>query len=148
MKLFSIREEFWDKVQPSYAASDWLPYRAPTGITSSSRDHVEKWIKSISDCNPDDLIEENIVPCSELLDILSELETPASIDVLQIDTEGTDELVLSACNIDVIPPRLILIETSHLGKERLNDLTAGLKAKGYLPAIGDINSLFIRERID
>ena len=142
--LYSVREEYWDRVQPHYAGSDWPSYRAPTGITSSLREHVESWIRNVSSLNPDALIESNQVPCKTLHSLLQELNEPAEIDVLQIDTEGTDDIVLSCCDLEKTNPRLILMETAHLSDNKEAELIRLMDSKGYASIRDNMNSLFIR----
>jgi FkbM family methyltransferase len=144
LTLYSIRPEYWDRVQPSYA-SNWPSYRAPTGITSTLRSHVELWIRNVSNLNPDDLIESYEVPCQSLTSLLKDLNETPEIDVLQIDTEGTDDLVLSACNLEATKPRIIIMETNHLGAIKEAELNTIMSRSGYISMLGTMNSLFIRQ---
>lgn len=41
--LYTVASEYWPDCQPPYAKS-WPMYRAPTGVTSSDRHHVERWL--------------------------------------------------------------------------------------------------------
>jgi hypothetical protein len=75
-------------------------YRAPTGVTSSNRSHVEAWIKRhFKSFNPEELIAEIETDIFPLEEVLNDQEWPGEIDVLQIDTEGMDAQVLKFCNL-------------------------------------------------
>jgi hypothetical protein len=41
MTLYAIRRDEWAE----HNARDWPEYRGPTGVTSSKREHVERWLE-------------------------------------------------------------------------------------------------------
>ena len=145
LTLYAIKEEYWRSLKPSYA-KHWPDYRAATGVTSSSRAHVEDWIRRYfpNHRDLDPIIETLHVPCAPLPDLIGRLELTSSIDVLQVDTEGADDLVIHACAIEATRPRLIYFEADHLPKNRTHDLVAYLRGLGYFVILDGLNWLAIK----
>ncbi len=132
-QLFTIKEDYWEKLQPAYA-NNWPVYRAPTGIASFSRDEVADWIKMnfkrIN--NPIDYVEAIDVETKDLASILDFIGWEKQIDVLQIDAEGFDDEVIYASNLDSTQPRLILFESKNIPEKRIATLEEKLSSKGYI----------------
>jgi len=148
MEFFAIRESAWESVQPSYAKKSdgtqkWPLYRAPTGISSTIREHVEKWLTNFPEVDADQAIESYSVRGAPLVEILDENALPRKIDALQIDAEGADLQVLKLCGINETRPALIFIETSSIKGDDLEEMTTHLHDNGYQLFYGVRNSLAI-----
>ena len=130
--LYSIAEEIWPYTQPNYAAS-WPIYRAPTGITSTNRESVLEWGRwAIRDKTWDDsFVVESKVPAQDLLDTLRANNRNTSVDMLQVDAEGFDDVVLSCCNLEETKPKLIRFEAKHIPVRRIKKLSRNLESLGY-----------------
>ena len=133
-KHFSIKPNYWELLNIPYARN--LPlYRAPLGVTSTERSHLINFLKLYFNGNPSDAIEERMVEALPLLDIVSLTEFYGIIHLLQIDTEGSDDIVLYNSNIEMLKPRIINFESCNLPKDRVDALLNYLIARGYV--IGD-----------
>ena len=130
LRLYKVRKEFWGAFAPSYATG-WPAYRAPTGITSSDRRHVEEWVRKWSTLDPDDVIEPFTVDCAPLAAILERSAFGTTVDVLQIDAEGLDDAVAYACGIPDLRPAIVLFEIRSLPEARAAALTSFLSSHGY-----------------
>lgn len=132
LKLFSVRPEYWNRMQPDYAA-DWPIYRAPTGVTSFCRDNVAHWVRKFLRPGEavQDVLEENDVPCHPLVEALMMENIECNVDVIQVDTEGYDDEVLFCCEIEKTRPSVIRYEAKLLSEIRLTRLSDYLKTCGY-----------------
>ena len=131
--LHSVREEIWPKLHVDYAKG-WPPYRAPTGITSGNRDHVRRWLRKHGPkgIDVDSMIATHVVESAQLPDVLLKYGAAGGIDVLQIDTEGMDDIVIFNSGVDELKPTLVHFEADKLSSERLKSLTVYLKNLGYV----------------
>jgi FkbM family methyltransferase len=132
LSLYAVAPEFWGRLNVPYA-NGWPDYRAPTGITSFSREHVHAWLKTVlkdGSC-VDDAIMEICVTSASLINILNQANFPHPIDCLQIDAEGFDDMVIYNCDIKLSAPRLIHFEAAHLSPARYDDLNRFLNESGY-----------------
>lgn len=132
LNLFTVKESYWDKIRPHYA-KDWPVYRAPTGIASSDRSAVERWITQHgSGIQPSDALEEVVVPCHELETVLNITGFDDKIDIIQIDAEGFDDIVIFKSNLDMFKPKVIRFEHKLLGKRRYDEIISFLLQRGYI----------------
>ena len=131
--LHSVREEIWPQLHVGYA-SGWPAYRAPTGVTSGNRDHVRRWLRKYGPkgMDVDSMIATRVVDSARLPDVLRNYGAPSEIDVLQIDTEGMDDIVIFNSGIDELKPTILYFEADKLSNERLQGLTEYLKNLGYV----------------
>jgi FkbM family methyltransferase len=125
ISLFRIKEEFHSNYRGIIA----------NGITSSNRDYVLKKIKKnllISENqNPELFIEEIKIRSSPLKSIIDKLAFLMPIHLLQIDTEGYDDICIYNSNLDEFKPKIINYEFVHLSTERIKKLHFYLQSKGY-----------------
>lgn len=130
--LYAVKPSEWGNFAPDYA-SEWPQHRAPTGITSSNREHVELWVKQHyrGKTSVDDVIEETVVQSTPLQFILEKSELFLHPDVLQVDTEGFDDQVIFNSNIEKSRPSIICFEVKHLPDDRLRHLSSYLDSLGY-----------------
>ncbi len=130
--LFSIKRQFWSHLRVTYA-KDWPIYRAPTGVTSSEKEHVERWLKKRLE-NPrliQEAISEFTIPCFTLQKLLDKSGINYDIDVLQVDTEGNDDQSVYSCVNEQIKPRIVVFESQHLPKSRNENVEMFMKKNGY-----------------
>jgi hypothetical protein len=80
----------------------------------------------------DSMIEEQTVQSAKLPDVLGEHGELNSIDVLQVDTEGMDDVVIFNSGVDLLKPRLIHFEAENLPERRLSELIQFLEQRGYI----------------
>ena len=141
LRLYAVSPSAWDAIRPRYARG-WPDYRAPTGVTSTSRDQVVAWLGRYykGGRGIDEITEMLEVPALPLTGILCEVGWPESIDVLQVDAEGADDEVLYASDLDRTCPSVINFEHSNLSDERLSSLMLYLRGLGYqfLPSQEDM----------
>lgn len=132
VSLYSVKPDYWDRCQPPYAKS-WPAYRAPTGITSTSRDFVADWINrhKSEEFSADEAILNTTVVSKSLPSLLSEHQQPWSVDVLQVDAESNDDNVIYACDLGRLKPSIIYCEVAHLDSERTIILEQHLRKFGY-----------------
>lgn len=132
LKLFAVRSDCWADCAVPYAVG-WPPYRAPTGISSSSYQRVLIWVEKYykGDLNPADVIAEIPVESLPLRPILEKYDFGTQIDLLQIDAEGFDDEVIYSSEIEAIRPSLINFESSLLEDARASALMSFLAANSY-----------------
>lgn len=133
LSLYRVKPDLWGSFIPRYL-EEAPAYRVPSGFASASKqfvlDHATGNFRvnlALEQC-----IEEIRVPCRVLKDLVSEFPFVADVDLLQIDTEGFDDVTIEACNIDVLKPSIINFEFMHLGEERLSRLLTYLNEAGYI----------------
>lgn len=134
LKLYSINKSYWKELNVKYA-KDWPEYRAPTGVTSVNRQHVYHWLEkhlNLKNIEIDKVIQENVVPSKELLELLEEMNFNQKIDVLQIDAEGYDDQVIYNSNINETTPKIINFEVKNLPPEKFENLKGYLESRGYV----------------
>ncbi len=131
-KLFAIKPEYYGSLIPPYARS-WPEYRAASGVTSASREHIVKWIEKYfpGKFNHDEIIFDFMVEVKSLEELLLSNGRLLDIDELQVVAEGFDDEVLYSCSLQTIAPKLINFECSHLSPERLIRCVLYLSQLGY-----------------
>lgn len=131
--LYGIKSDYWDQLDVPYAEErGWPRYRAPTGVASSSQQHVHEWLKNHSKIeNVADAIEQFEVPSMSLGAVLEHVGIGREIDVLQIDAEGFDDVVIYRSDLETTKPKLIYFEVDHLDAVKKGDLYGYLESKGY-----------------
>ncbi len=139
-KLYSIDAKVWGELEVPYA-KDWPIYRAPTGVTSLSKEHVRTWLEMVAKnfSGPiDGMIVERRIQVQTLEALLSESKINGDVDVLQIDTEGHDDIVLYNSLSDNISPPIINFEYVHLKDDRASRCLSWLEGRGYqCSSVGD-----------
>lgn len=130
--LWTVDQAFWKDCQPGYAGN-WPAYRAPTGLTSENRSHVESWAEQhyTGDRASTEVITSFTMQSRPLIEVLESSGFGFGVDLLQVDTEGSDDVVIMNSSIDQLLPTLINFEQAHLPQSRLAALTEHLKAIGY-----------------
>lgn len=109
-------------------------YRVPSGFASFDKDHVLKHIAGNlpPEISSLDAIESVDIPCYSLLEALKKLGwEDNAVDVIQVDTEGMDDLVIYECSISEIKPSIINFEHSHLSSSSYKNLCKMLHENGY-----------------
>ena len=132
-KLYSVNAKIWGELEVPYA-QEWPIYRAPTGISSLSKEHVRKWLETVTEKSSgqiNGMIVERIIQVHTLEALLSENKIKGDVDVLQIDTEGYDDVVLFKSLNDNISPAIINFEYIHLGDDRVLKCVSWLESRGY-----------------
>ena len=132
ISLYRVKPDLWPHYNPPYL-KDAPSYRVPSGFTSYSIEHVYNHARGnfkidlpLAHC-----VEEIRVACQNLLPLMSKLSWTHDIDLLQIDTEGADDITLMSCNISQLKPKLICFETIHLGQKRCAQIAEYLIGEGY-----------------
>lgn len=130
--LYSVDKSVWNDLDVHYA-KEWPEYRAPTGVTSTRKEHVKDWLRMYlnKNFNIESAIREYTVPGIQLSALLKDMNIPQSIDVLQIDAEGYDDQVIYYSNIDKLTPKVINFEAEYLSSERLERIRLFLEKRGY-----------------
>lgn len=133
VSLYSVKPEYWDQLDVPYAtARGWPPYRAPTGVASSNKRHVQEWLnKHLKTDDVDDAIELTLVSSMSLNSVLKEAGVEGNIDVLQIDTEGFDDAIIYQSGLETIKPKLIYFEVDHLGARKKKALYDYLESQEF-----------------
>jgi len=132
LTLYRLRKSCWPDLALDYGRN-WPAYRAPSGITSGERGHVEAWVKTYY---------RGTVPVHEAVEAVEVESLPSStlieraglfrrLDVLQVDVEGFDDHVIRQSDIPRWRPRVIHYERTHLGATREAAIAAELDALGY-----------------
>ncbi|MCX6991491.1 MAG: FkbM family methyltransferase [Chlamydiae bacterium] len=93
---------------------------------SLDRDHVVKHSSAISDVQYKSIS----VQCLTFQDIIEKYQLP-KVDLLQMDTEGHDDVILLSIDYAKIAPRLIIFEHEHLSFERYFACITHLQSFGY-----------------
>ena len=135
LELHAVRPEYWARAQPEYAKNrNWPEYRAPTGITSTDRSKVLAWVtkhvKGLGDAEV--AVESFEVPSRSLSAALSEAGLDASLDVLQIDAEGFDDVIIYNSDLVRTRPQIVYFESKTLSSDRFDQLNAYLEKIGYI----------------
>lgn len=146
LHLFVVKKDWWERFRPAYAEG-WPPYRAPMGISSSARAHLEQALRR-EGLDPDEAIGSVTVPAKELSAVLAETGWQAPIDVLQVDAEGCDDSVIRSANLESSSPRLILFEHHNMSRKRLEMLADYLSAHRYRLYPLDGDTLAVRSRLE
>lgn len=131
MPLYTVTAEAWHLIDAPYAKG-WPVYRAATGITSSDRSHVYRWLQHFyhGDQPIDSLIECLEVPSAPLASLLRD-HAWDGFDVLQVDAEGSDDQVLKHCSLNTYRPVIIHFEHKHLPASRYLECGTWLASLGY-----------------
>ena len=133
LTLYRLKPHYYDVFIKRYL-TDSPSYRVPSGFTSSSKEHV---LKHVSGNLPFGLsimeaIEEIEVPMINLDQLLQKTDWEEKrVDVLQIDTEGMDDIVIYECNIHKLKPTVINFEDMHLSEARYKGICKMLSSFGY-----------------
>lgn len=130
--LYSVDDSVWSQLRVPYA-KDWPAYRAPSGVTSGDRDHVQRWLQKHGPkgVDVDSIITEQVVQCAQLPEVLRRCAPVDTIDVLQVDAEGMDDLVIYNSGIEELKPCILYFEAENLSKDRLAKLIYFLRQRGY-----------------
>lgn len=130
-QLYSVKQEYWLDYQPSYA-SEWPLYRAPLGLSSISREHIEKHLLGyMKDSDVMKAIEAESIEFFPLDKALIRQGLPPRVDILQIDAEGYDDIVLYNSSLSVCAPIIVYVEVAHIAQDRRNLLRDYLLGHGY-----------------
>jgi FkbM family methyltransferase len=131
--LYRIKKEFRSSFIPPYAKG-WPIYRAATGVVSSKKEFVVNWARKITKkpSNIDEAIETINVPCMKLQHLIQKVKFGNQVDVLQIDTEGTDDVVIYNSSINIFKPRIINYESKALSMGDNEKLKSFLAEHGYI----------------
>jgi FkbM family methyltransferase len=142
LHLYAVDPDCWDDC---VRYKDWPVYRAPTGITSASRDHVVRWVRANyrGPRSVDDVVVRLEVPSLPLPDLLVAADFGGRVDVLQVDVEGFDDEVIYGARLESLRPTLVAFEHLHLSRPRLEDLVRHLSDLNYRLAIGEENVLAV-----
>lgn len=148
LKLYRIKRECWPECSVPYA-KDWPEYRAPTGVTSSSYDHVLTWVSKYYKGNlkHSDVIEDVSVDCVNVRQLLRKACLFETMDVLQVDAEGFDDQVIYASNIEEFLPLVVNFEYGNLPQKRARELREYLNQRGYVFSQHGIDGLAIRKNL-
>lgn len=129
LELHTVDPDIWPLTQPFYAKR-WPTYRAPSGIASTERDRVVKWMGRYVD-NPNEHVFTRQVTAKPLLDWFRDHALSHSMDVLQVDTEGVDDQVIYQSSLEITQPAVIYFESKNLERARLIRLKRYLTELGY-----------------
>ncbi|MCS4142545.1 hypothetical protein [Salinibacter ruber] len=132
LELYGLKEEYWEYVSDQYN-KDWPDYRAPTGIVSSDREYVRKWISEnvTLEKSEDDMLKTFRVGSVSPKQILRQSNIMDSVDILQVDVEGMDDSVVYSFFRNSLYPSIINIEKNHLSNEREEKYDMRLKDNDY-----------------
>lgn len=135
LTLYGVKAEYWPQLQVHYATKrGWPVWRAPTGVTSTDRAHVEEWLKKIDvpkGIALDALIEEMVIPARPLAEVIDEAGFSGDLDLLQIDVEGGDAEVVASSLASGTRPCLIYFEANNTPSGWARPLFDELGAAGY-----------------
>ncbi len=132
LTLYSVNESIWKDLDVWYATG-WPEYRAPTGVTSAKKQHVQKWLQRHYNGQKkvQDVIVETTVASKNLGPLLESVGIKHQIDVLQVDAEGYDDEVIYNSNIEYTIPKIIYFEAENLSSDKFKNLKTYLQLKGY-----------------
>lgn len=132
IRLFRVKKKYWDYINVKYG-KDWPDYRVPTGVTTSDKDRLIRWVSENvqSDVEPEEIIEsfksETIHPGSAI----DQSEIVDEVQLLQVDTEGMDDEIVYTFLYNNIHPDIINIESKHLSEDREQRYDKNLRHHGY-----------------
>lgn len=129
LTLYTVDSKAWPHTQPFYAKA-WPNYRAPSGIASTEKDRVLAWMGRYLNTPAEHLVATEI-EARPLSDWLAQVQRPARIDVLQVDTEGVDDQVIYEADLATTQPVVIYFESKNLSPAKLDALHTHLKHNGY-----------------
>lgn len=140
LRLFSLKEEYWEEYNKRSSGLN------PSGFTSASHEHVVSRIGKRLGLSRDEAaarIEELVVECVPLHELVENRGFPEKFDVLQIDVEGFDAEIVESIDLDRHSPAIISYERRHLGRERHRALASLLRDAGYqcVPTGNDVCAL-------
>lgn len=104
-----------------------------SGIASLDPEHHKK--SQI----PSNVIIQDCVDASSLMDIITEYYSNPDFDYVQIDTEGFDFEILKQIDFDIISPAIICFEYINLSVNDRDNAIRLLKKQGYYCFYNDIN---------
>ena len=131
--LYRLKPEYHNCFIRRYL-EDSPPYRVPTGFTSASYDHVLQHVVGNlpAGIDPAKAIECITRQSASLKALLATVGwTTNDLDILQIDTEGLDDVAMYASDLDVLKPRVINFEYNHMSSARIHHLRRWLHSLGY-----------------
>ena len=129
LTLYTVDSKAWPHTQPFYAKA-WPNYRAPSGIASTEKARVVAWMGRYLNTPAEHLVATEVA-ARPLVEWLAHINRPASIDVLQVDTEGVDDQVIYQADLATTQPAVIYFESKNLARPKLEALHAHLQAHGY-----------------
>ena len=131
--LYSVNSSLWPHLRVDYAR-DWPVYRAPTGVASGDRRHVRRWLQKYAPkgVDVDAMIAKEQVESVPLPQVLRTFGAVGDIDVLQVDTEGMDDVVIFNSGIDELNPSIIYFEAENLSKDRFDKVATYLEERHYV----------------
>lgn len=144
LTLFRVAKHTWGDLNAPYAKG-WPIYRAPTGITSAHREHVEQWLGRHykGSTPPGGVIESVTVESLDINALLAQAAIFERPDVLQVDAEGFDDEVIYAASIRALRPRVINFELGNLGADKSARLLRHLGEHGYRVSREGIDALAV-----
>ena len=130
--LWTIKQGCWEDFHPSYLVL-WPSYRAPTGLTSENRSYVESLIAKHyrGELPLEAVLGSFQIERRSLLDVLESSGFGFGVDLLQVDTEGSDDVVIMNSAIERLRPALINFESAHLSEPRMTAICEHLTSIGY-----------------
>jgi len=145
LTLYRIRKDSWQDFDVPYAKG-WPDYRAPTGVTSASYEHVAAWVSKCyrGDLHTKDVIEALSVESINMEELLRRSTLFTNIDVLQIDAEGFDDQVIYSSNIENLRPLIINFELTNLDAQKATAVKSFLSKCGYMVSPHGMDGLAIR----
>jgi FkbM family methyltransferase len=136
---FAISDQ--DGALPFYVPNRSLVDERPnlSGLSSISQDQLAKELAREGFSKPYDLIDQIRVPGKCVSSLISD-EDITKIDVLQIDTEGSDWRILSQFDLAALQVKLINVEFFHLSQAERHDCIKRLADLDYRTAfyLGDL----------
>lgn len=147
LNLYRLREQYWHEYRPWFVPNQWPSHRAASGIVSSNREHLIRQLKRhmrLSSQEIDKRIEKFEVPSNSLINYFDTYKIDKKIDIVQVDTEGYDDVVIQNCNLDILKPSIIRFESKHLSDKSLHELERFLIGLNYVITSIDDDALAIR----
>lgn len=84
--------------------------------SSFNKEHVERWI-SLNDL-PNTVLQEVIVPCMTLNDLLASYWNWGAIDLIVIDAEGYESVIIPTIDFANVRPKALFFESHNLGTKK------------------------------
>ena len=132
IQLYRIKKEYWDNINVDYG-EDWPNYRVPTGVTTTNKNRLKKWIINNvqSESSPEEIMETLHVEVMQPNSLIERSQIMNDVHLLQVDTEGVDDEVVYSFLDDGVYPDIINIESKHLTKASKVAYDKKLQEEGY-----------------
>jgi hypothetical protein len=132
IRLYGVDQEYWDEINAGYG-EDWPDYRVPTGITTTEKDRILRWVSENikTDDEPENMIKPFDVQTIQPKSLINTSEIIDNIQLLQVDAEGMDDQIVYQFFKSGLYPDIVNIENVHMDQNKKEKYDQKMENEGY-----------------